>query len=72
MDTIDGMRTFVAVVKEGSFTSAAKRRDMSTALVSKYVGQLEDQLGVRLLNRTTRSLTLTEIGAVYFELPATA
>ncbi|MEQ8689381.1 MAG: LysR family transcriptional regulator [Pseudomonadales bacterium] len=67
MDTIDGMRTFVAVVKEGSFTSAAKRRDMSTALASKYVSQLEDQLGVRLLNRTTRSLTLTEIGTVYFE-----
>ncbi|MBB3064354.1 LysR family transcriptional regulator [Limibacillus halophilus] len=67
MDTIDGMRTFVTVVKEGSFTAAAGRRRMSTALVSKYVGQLEDHLGVRLLNRTTRSLTLTEIGAAYFE-----
>lgn len=67
MDTIDGMKTFVAVVKEGSFTAAAVRRDMSTALVSKYVGLLEDRLGARLLNRTTRSLTLTEVGSAYFE-----
>ncbi len=67
MDIIVGMRTFVAVVDANSFTGAADRLDMSTALVSKYVGQLEDRLGVRLLNRTTRSLALTEIGRSYFE-----
>lgn len=67
MDTIDGMRTFCAVVGAGSFTGAAERLEMSTALVSKYVGKLEERLGARLLNRTTRSLTLTEIGRVYVE-----
>lgn len=67
MDTIDGMKTFVAVVTEGSFTAAANQTEMSTALVSKYISQLEDRLGVRLLNRTTRSLTLTEVGSAYFD-----
>ena len=67
MDTIDGMRTFVAVVNAGSFTAAAERLNLSQALVSKYVGQLESRLGVRLLNRTTRRLSLTEVGRAYFE-----
>jgi len=67
MDVIVGMRTFVAVVDANSFTAAAERLDMSTALVSKYIGQLEERLGSRLLNRTTRSLALTEIGKSYFE-----
>lgn len=65
MDTIDGMRTFVAVVADGSFSSAAKRLDMSPQLVSKYVGQLEQRLGTRLLNRSTRRLSLTEAGLAY-------
>ena len=67
MDTIDGMRTFLAVVQEGSFTAGARRLGMSTALASKYVVRLEERLGVRLLNRTTRSLTLTESGRAYFD-----
>jgi|TARA_R110002072_G_scaffold2069_16_gene17448 DNA-binding transcriptional LysR family regulator len=67
MDTIDGMRTLVAVVKAGSFTAAAARLNISTALVSKYVGKLEERLGSRLLHRTTRSLALTEVGAVYYK-----
>jgi len=67
MDTIVGMKTFVNVVAAGSFTAAAQRSNMSTALVSKYIGQLEERLGARLLNRTTRSLVLTEIGASYLE-----
>jgi len=67
MDTIVGMKTFVNVVAAGSFTAAAQRSSMSTALVSKYIGQLEERLGTRLLNRTTRSLVLTEIGASYLE-----
>lgn len=67
MDTIDGMRTFVTVVNAGSFTAAAERLDLSQALVSKYVGQLEARLGVRLLNRTTRRLSLTEVGRAYHE-----
>ncbi len=67
MDTIDGMRTFVAVVSEGSFSRAAGRLKMSPQLVSKYVAQLESRLGARLLNRSTRRLSVTEVGQAYFE-----
>jgi len=67
MDTIDGMRTFVTVVSEGSFSAAAERLDMSPQLVSKYVGQLETRLGARLLNRSTRRLSITEAGQAYFD-----
>lgn len=65
MDVINGMRAFVAVAQSGSFTVAAKRLGYSRALVSKYVGQLEARLSVRLLNRTTRRVTLTEAGQNY-------
>jgi DNA-binding transcriptional LysR family regulator len=67
MDTIDGMRTFVAVISGGSFAAAARRLDMSPQLVSKYVAQLEARLGARLLNRSTRRLSITEAGQAYFE-----
>jgi len=67
MDTIDAMRTFAAVAKTSSFTKAAERLGLSVKLASKYVGQLEDRLGVRLLNRTTRRISLTEVGAAYLE-----
>lgn len=67
MDTIDGMRTFLAVVTEGSFSRAAERLNMSPQLVSKYVAQLEARLGARLLNRSTRRLSITEVGQAYFE-----
>lgn len=67
MDTLDGMRTFVAVVSEGAFTRAAERLDMSPQLVSKYVAQLESRLGARLINRSTRRLSITEVGQAYFE-----
>jgi DNA-binding transcriptional LysR family regulator len=67
MNTIDGMRTFVAVMSAGSFSGAAARLDMSPQLVSKYVGQLESRLGARLLNRTTRRLSVTEVGQAYYE-----
>lgn len=67
MDTIDGMRTFVSVVSEGSFSGAAGRLGMSPQLVSKYVARLEARLGARLINRTTRRLSITEAGQAYFE-----
>lgn len=67
MDTLDSMRTFVTVVNEGSFSGAAERLDRSPQLVSKYVAQLEARLGVRLLNRTTRRVSITEAGQSYFE-----
>ena len=66
MDTIDGMRTFVAAVETGSFTAAADRLGISKKLVSKYVGQLEDRLKTKLLYRTTRQLSLTELGERYY------
>lgn len=67
MDTLDGMRTIVAVVETGSFTAASERLGMSKALASKYVGEVEDRLGVRLFNRSTRRLALTEAGRRYYE-----
>ncbi|GLK64027.1 LysR family transcriptional regulator [Paracoccus kondratievae] len=65
MDKIDGIRAFVAVVDAGSFTRAGTRLGISNKLVSKYVAALEGQQGVTLLNRTTRSLSLTPAGERY-------
>lgn len=65
MDRIETMRAFSAVAQEGSFTAAARRLGMSTKLVSKYVQQLEAKLETQLLNRTTRSVSLTDVGAAY-------
>ncbi|MEM7710630.1 MAG: LysR family transcriptional regulator [Pseudomonadota bacterium] len=65
MDTMDGMRTFAAVAMAGSFTRAADQLGISGKLASKYIGQLEARLGAQLLHRTTRSVTLTEIGEAY-------
>jgi len=67
MDRIDAMRAFVTVVNAGTFTRAADRLEMSPQLVSKYVSQLEQHLGVRLLNRTTRKIHLTEAGTSYHQ-----
>ena len=67
MDTLDGMKTVVAVVETHSFTAASERLGMSKALVSKYVGEVESSLGIRLFNRTTRQLALTDAGRSYYE-----
>ena len=67
MDRIDAMRAFITVVTEGSFTLAAERLALSPQLVSKHIAQLEKHLGARLLNRTTRKLSLTDEGQVAFE-----
>ncbi len=67
MDKLDGLKTFVAVVESGSFTAAGKRLGISNKLVSKYIGELEAQLKVSLLFRTTRSLSLTNEGRIYLE-----
>jgi molybdate transport repressor ModE-like protein len=67
MDRIDTMRAFAAVAQEGSFTAAARKLGMSTRLVSKYVAQIESRLGVQLLGRTTRSVSLTDVGTAYLE-----
>jgi DNA-binding transcriptional LysR family regulator len=67
MDTLVSMRVFRKVVELESFVAAATRMEMSPAMVSKHVIHLERYLGGRLLNRTSRHLSLTEIGKVYFE-----
>jgi len=61
------MMVFAQVVQSGSFSKAADALGMSKSSVSKKVTYLEDRLGVRLLNRTTRKLSLTEVGHVFFE-----
>ena len=70
MDMLASMKVFVAVVDAGSFAAAADRLDMSRAMASKYVLNLEDHLGTRLLNRTTRRLSVTESGSVFYERSA--
>ena len=64
---LDGMVIFSEVVNCGSFTQAAQTSGHSTSFISKTINKLEARLGVRLLHRTTRSLSLTPEGQVYFE-----
>lgn len=67
METFSDITVFVQVVDRGSFTAAAEALELSKGAVSKYVSRLETRLGARLLNRTTRRLTLTEAGTVLYE-----
>ena len=67
MDHLGAMRVFVSVAKLGSFAEAARRLQLSPSVVTRSVAQLEDQLGLTLLLRTTRSLRLTERGELYLE-----
>jgi len=67
MDTLVSMRVFRAVVELESFVRAASRLELSAAMASKHVAHLERHLGARLLNRSSRHLSLTEIGRVYFD-----
>jgi DNA-binding transcriptional LysR family regulator len=67
MDTLISMKVFRHVVEIGSFVGAAERMDMSAAMASKHVMHLEQQLGARLLNRTTRRVAPTEAGREYYE-----
>ena len=67
MDKLQAMQLFVRVVESGSYTAAADQMEISRALASKLVQGLEDQLGVRLLHRTTRKLSLTEAGENYYQ-----
>lgn len=67
MDRLDANRMFLAVMETGSFTAAAARLGTSSGQASKLVSSLENALGVRLLNRTTRAIAPTEVGQAYFE-----
>jgi DNA-binding transcriptional LysR family regulator len=67
MDRFDSLHTFVAVVEAGSFSAAAVRLDRAKSAVSRQLAALEAHLGVQLLNRTTRRLSLTEAGREFHE-----
>jgi DNA-binding transcriptional LysR family regulator len=67
MDTMLSMKVFQQVVESGSFVGAAERLNLSTAMTSKHLMHLEKHLGTRLLNRSSRSSSLTESGKLFFE-----
>ncbi|MEE8271095.1 MAG: LysR family transcriptional regulator, partial [Alphaproteobacteria bacterium] len=67
MDSVSGMIIFARVVEANSFTVAARRLGLSKSAVSKQIARLEDRLGARLLNRTTRRISPTEVGAAFYE-----
>ncbi|MHA1597388.1 MAG: LysR family transcriptional regulator [Alphaproteobacteria bacterium] len=67
MESLTGLNVFVRVVDTGGFSAAARDLGMSKSAVSKRIARLENHLGVRLLNRTTRRLSATEAGTVFYE-----
>src|SRR4051812_21681395 len=67
MDRFDEINAFAAVADARSFTQGARRLGVSSAQVSKLVARLENRLGARLLNRTTRDVSLTDTGRAYLE-----
>ena len=67
IDIVASMRVFTSVVDAGSFAGAADKLDLSRGMATRYVAQLETHLGARLLNRTTRKLSLTEAGSDYYQ-----
>lgn len=70
MDTLTRMRAFIDVVEAEGFSAASRRTGRSKALLSKYVKELEDDLGALLLNRTTRQFSMTEAGHTYYRTAA--
>jgi len=66
-ELLDGVAVFVAVINGGSFKAAAESLGHSTSYISKEVSRLEKRLGSRLLNRTTRTISLTDAGRAYYE-----
>ena len=70
MDGFSGMRTFSRVADAGSFSAAARQLGVAPSSVSRQINDLEEALGVRLFNRTTRKLSLTEAGQIYYERAA--
>ena len=67
MDRLTEMEAFATVVDQGGFTDAARKMGISKSAVSKHVSSLESRLGARLLNRTTRRVSPTEIGLAYYD-----
>ncbi|GAB3024397.1 LysR family transcriptional regulator [Bowmanella dokdonensis] len=64
---LSDVAAFICVVQAGSFTAAAEQLNTSKSVVSKYISRLEDRLGAKLLTRTTRRLTLTEVGRTFYQ-----
>ena len=67
MNKLECISTFIAVIEENSFAKAAKKLGYSTAAVSRQITKLEQDLQVQLLSRTTRRLTMTELGVAYYQ-----
>jgi DNA-binding transcriptional LysR family regulator len=67
MDRLTSLTAFVRVVDNGGFSAAGRKLNMSTTMVSNHIQALEERLGARLLNRTTRKVSLTEIGKAYYD-----
>jgi DNA-binding transcriptional LysR family regulator len=67
MDRLTSLTAFVRVVDSGGFSAAGRKLNMSTTMVSNHVQSLEERLGARLLHRTTRKVSLTEVGKTYYD-----
>src|SRR6201987_4616704 len=67
MDRLTSLTAFVRVVDTGGFSAAGRKLNMSTTMVSNHIQALEERLGVRLLNRTTRKVSVTEVGRAYYD-----
>src|SRR6266704_6631396 len=67
MDRLTSLTAFVRVVDSGGFSAAGRRLNMSTTMVSNHIQALEERLGARLLHRTTRKVSLTEVGRAYYD-----
>ncbi|CZI43032.1 TPA: LysR family transcriptional regulator [Legionella pneumophila] len=67
MSKLERIATFISVIEENGFAAAARRKGVSTAAISRQITALEKELSVQLLNRTTRQISLTEIGEKYFQ-----
>jgi len=66
MDKLNNIRVFCRIVELGTFAAVAREMHLSAMMISKYMAQLENSLGVALLNRTTRQISLTEAGEIYY------
>src|ERR1700730_9753549 len=67
LDRFSSMSIFICVVDRRSFTAAAEHFGLSATMIGKHVQSLEEQVGAKLLNRTTRRQSLTEVGRIYYE-----
>jgi DNA-binding transcriptional LysR family regulator len=67
MDRLTSLTAFVRVVDNGGFSAAGRKLNMSTTMVSNHIQALEERLGARLLHRTTRKVSLTEVGRAYYD-----